>query len=129
MALTYTWKIKSLKKQDNSSLDLNNIIFQTYWECQGTDEDGYAGTFHGATPFSLDQIDPDNFVPYENLTEADVLSWIQALVVDEYKNHVDEQINKLIYVQKNPPTEDSLNDLPWFNTPDEPVIEESQPIE
>ena len=115
MAFTYEWKIKSLKKQNDPSTELNDIIVQTYWECIGTDEDGYSGTFHGATPFEPDQVDPDNFTAYENLTETQVLSWIQDVVNNNigYKNHIDEQIQKQIDATVRPVTEVSGDGLPW----------------
>lgn len=115
MSLTYTWKIKSLKKQDDPSTELNDIIVQTYWECTGTDEEGYSGTFHGATPFEPDQVDPDNFTAYEDLTEAQVLSWIQAVVnaSPTYKEHIDGQIQKQIDEVVRPMIEVQANNLPW----------------
>jgi hypothetical protein len=128
MALTYTWKIKNLKKQDDPSLQLNDIIVQTYWECTGTDEDGNTGTFHGATPFEPDQVDPDNFTTYENLTEAQVLGWIQDIVNGNpgYKQHIDEQIQKQIDAIVRPVVEVSADALPWAE-PTEAAPEEPAP--
>ena len=128
MALTYTWKIKNLKKQDDPSLQLNDIIVQTYWECTGTDEDGNSGTFHGATPFEPDQVDPDNFTTYENLTEAQVLGWVQDIVNGNpgYKQHIDEQIQKQIDAIVRPVVEVSADALPWAE-PTEPAPEEPTP--
>jgi hypothetical protein len=115
MALTYTWKIKSLKKQDDPSAELNDIIVQTYWECTGTDSANNSGTFHGATPFEPDQVDPDNFTTYEDLTEAQVLSWVQDVVESNpsYKAHIDEQIQKQIDAVVRPMTEVNADHLPW----------------
>lgn len=115
MALTYEWKIRSLKKQDDPSTQLTDIIVQTYWECTGTDEGGNSGTFNGATPFKPDQIDPDNFTLYENLTEAQVLSWIQDVVNDNpsYKAHIDDQIQKQIDVIIRPMDDVYGDNLPW----------------
>jgi hypothetical protein len=115
MALTYEWKIKSLKKKDDPSIQLDDIIVQTYWECTGSDEDGNSGTFHGATPFDPDQIDPENFTAYEDLTEVQVLGWIQDVVNNNigYKNHIDEQIQKQIDATINPMVEVSGDNLPW----------------
>jgi hypothetical protein len=115
MALTYEWKIKSLKKQDDPSVELDDIIVQTYWECTGTDVDGNSGTFHGATPFEPDQVDPDDFTTYENLTEAQVLSWVQAVVDANptYKAHIEEQIQKQIDEIARPKVEVSGDNLPW----------------
>lgn len=115
MALTYTWKIKSLKKQDDPSIELNDIIVQTYWECTGTDADGNSGMFSGATPFELDQADPTNFTSYENLTEAQVLGWIQDVVNNNpsYKEHIDSHIQKQIDAVVRPMVEVSEKTLPW----------------
>ena len=115
MALTYSWKIKSLKKQDDPSAELNDIIVQTYWECTGTDAAGNSGTFHGATPFEPDQVDPANFTTYENLTEAQVIGWIQDVVNNNpgYKAHIDEQIQKQIDAIVRPMVEVQADALPW----------------
>ena len=115
MALTYTWKIKSLKKQDDPSAELDDIIVQTYWECTGTDSANNSGTFHGATPFEPDQVDADNFTSYEDLTEAQVLGWVQAVVNGNpgYKAHIDEQIQKQIDAIVRPMVEVQSDALPW----------------
>jgi len=111
MALTYTWAITSLKKTTDG--DLSNVVVQSTWTCTGTDEDGDSGTFNGATPFPLSSVDPATFIPYEDLTEADVLGWIQAVVVGPYKEHVDAQINKQIALQKDPVVDVPEGDFPW----------------
>lgn len=114
MSLTYTWKLKSLKK--TSAGDYQDLIVGTQWECTGTDADGNSGTFHGATPFSAANVDPGSFVSYDSLTEEIVLGWIKAVVVGGYKVHVDEQIQKQIDGKKSPVVEVDSNSLPWANT-------------
>lgn len=127
MALTYTWKLKSLKKTDADGL--SGVIVGTQWELTGTDEDGFSGTFHGATPFKLNEVDPENFTPYEQLTQAQVLSWIEGVVVGSYKEHVDGQIQKQIDVQKNPVVEVNDGTFPWDapaeETPAAPAADET----
>lgn len=115
MTFTYTWKIKSLKKQDDPSAELEDIIIQTYWECTGTDSANNSGTFHGATPFEPDKVDPDNFTAYENLTEAEVIDWIRDVVTRDigYKLHIDQQIQKQIDAIARPTTEVTADTLPW----------------
>jgi hypothetical protein len=133
MALTYTWKITSLKKQDDPSTELHDIIVQTYWQCIGTDEDDNSGTFSGATPFEPDQIDPDNFTTYEDLTEAQVIGWIQDVVNGNptYKAHIDEQIQKQIDAIVRPMVEVQSNALPWAdpdaNTVPTPAVSNTVP--
>jgi hypothetical protein len=90
MAITYTWAVTGIKNNADQS------VVQTYWTKTGTDSDGNVGTFSGATPF--DNADPsaDGYIAFADLTEADVLGWIQAVVVDGYEEHVNGQIQKQI---------------------------------
>ena len=127
MTFIYTWKIKSLKKQDDPSSELNDIIVQTYWECKGTDENGNSGIFNGATPFEPDQIDPQNFTSYEDLTEAQVIGWIQSVVNGNpsYKDHIDEQIQKQIDIIVKPVVEVQSDALPWVEPTESSTL---QPI-
>lgn len=111
MSLTYTWKLKSLKKTNTSQF--NNVVVQTYWEVTGTDADGDSGTFHGATPFPAQDVNGDGFIDYNDLTEEVVLGWVKAIVTGGYKQHVDEQIMKQIMESKNPVVEVVEADLPW----------------
>ena len=112
MALTYNWKLNSLKK--TSAANLSNVVIGTTWTLTGTDADNYSGTFSGATPFKVAELDPSSFIDYNSLTEDIVLGWVQAVVVGSYKDHIDEQINKQIRDKKNPVEEASGNTLPWI---------------
>jgi len=107
----YTWEITSLKKTSEGTIE--DAIVQTHWTCTGTDSDGDSGTFNGATPFALDEVNPDNFIPYAELTEAVVIGWVQAVVVGAYKDHVDGQITKQIALKKQPVDEVQSTELPW----------------
>jgi uncharacterized UPF0160 family protein len=108
--MNYTWKITGIKTKNNENL--TNIIVQTYWKKIGTDENENSVVFDGATPFDLSTVDPDNFISYENLTEEMVISWIQSVVIGEYEEHVNEQINKQIQEKVNPIIEVS-QEFPW----------------
>jgi hypothetical protein len=111
--MNYTWKLKSLKRKDTENI--KNIIVQTYWEKIGTNENEITGSFHGATPFDLTTIDPNNFVEYEDLTEEMILEWVKSVVVDSYEEHVNQQIEKQIQEKENPATE-VTEEFPWDNT-------------
>lgn len=111
MAITYSWKLTSLKKKNSGSL--NGVVFQTYWQKTGTDENGNTGTFSGATPFDPAQVDPNNFVAFDQLTEATVLGWIQSVVVDAYEQHVNEQIQRQIDEKVNASSDVMAGSFPW----------------
>jgi hypothetical protein len=106
MAITYTWEVTSLKtKTEGSNAD---AVVQTYWKKTGTDQNGNTGTFVGATPFS--SANTENFVAFTDLTEAAVLGWIKAVVVGDYEEHVNSQIQRQIDEKADPVTEATM---PW----------------
>ena len=121
MAFTYKYEVTSLKvKNEVVGNTINqNAVVQTYWKLTGTDESlvteegNNQGTFSGATPFTTTTMPEGyNFIPFADLTEADVISWIQAVVEGNpsYKQHIDDQIQKQIDQKMRPITEP---DLPW----------------
>ena len=106
MAITYTWKVTSLKtKTEGRNAD---AVVRTYWEKIGTDENGNTGTFSGATPFS--SANTENFVAFADLTEEAVLGWIRAEVTGDYEEEVNWQIQKQIDEKVDPITEAPM---PW----------------
>ena len=116
MSITYTWKVTSLKVKDVSE-NRTNAIVQTYWTKTGTDEDGNQGVFSGATPFTIDPTDDSGpFIPFEELTEENVLDWIKSVVIGSYEDHVNSKIAEQITNKVTPTTEAKL---PW--APEEPV--------
>ena len=106
MAITYEWNVTSMKVVDANNLE--NVVIQTYWSKKGTDENGNEGIFYGATPLPIANLDPNNFVPYDQLTQEIVIVWIQDVIKDQ--THIDEQIQKQINLKKNPVVE---KPLPW----------------
>lgn len=112
MAITYTWKVTSLKVKDEG--DNTSAVVQTYWTKTGTDENGNTGVFSGATPFTSVNVPAGEFVPFNQLTEEAVLGWIQDIVVGQYEEHVNGVIAKQID-QKVNVVKDA--DLPWATAP------------
>jgi hypothetical protein len=115
MANTYTWELKSLRKMNSGSYE--NIIFGTTWAVTGTDEDGHTGTFSGATPFKADEVNPDEFIPFNQLNSEIVLNWIKYSVsesaVNSYWPHIEGNIQKQIDdIKFHVETVDSGN-FPW----------------
>jgi len=122
MALTYAWKLTGLKKGNTESAQ--DVVIGTRWELTGTDEDGNSGTFSGATPFKLENVEFHNFVPYENLDQDTVIGWIQAEVVGGYKDHVEQNIARQIEAVKSQVKDVQATDFPWA----EPVVEPEAPV-
>ena len=111
MAITYTWAVTGMKVTTVGGLQ--DYVVQTYWTKTGADENGNTGTFSGATPFSPNPSQSD-LVPFDQLTQAVVLSWIQPLVTGTYEEHVNGVIAEQIAAKIDPITEPSL---PWAPAP------------
>jgi hypothetical protein len=116
MAVEYTWEVTGLKVTTLNNTP--NVVVQTYWKKTGKDGN-YTGVFSGATPFSADSMPAGTtFVPFDQLTEADVLAWIQAVVVGSYEEHVNGKILEQIEKDRNP-VEDAT--LPWATPVETPT--------
>jgi len=120
MALTYTWMVTGVTAA--TVTDLSDVVVNVRWTCTGTSENGTQGTFPGATPLTTTDIDPATFVPYNQLTEALILSWVQPIVMGnaDYWNHINGQINKQITNK-----ETSVNPnipLPWATPEPTPPV-------
>ena len=94
---TWTWSVTSLKKRDQVNTEgatLAGAVVQTYWKVVGVDGSGNEGEFAGATPFTAVNVPAGSFAPFEELTEATVLGWIQAVVNGDqgYADHISERI-------------------------------------
>ena len=113
--LTLEWKLQAITKSTDPTNNLTDVVIGTRWTLTGTDEDGITGTFTGATPFSLSTVDTNNFTPYEQLTEAQVLGWIKTTVEKDgsYVNHISERIMEQVNRSKRVVIEVNDLDFPW----------------
>lgn len=118
MAYTYTWKLKSLKKQNTDSFE--NVIVGTQWKVTATDENGVEGSFDGATPYKAVDINGDGFIDYQDLSEEVVLTWIKSTVSGSlstnYWSHISEQIEKQMEMKRRVILEVNDSDFPWSPT-------------
>lgn len=111
MAITYEWKITAMKKAP--LLDgLSDVITHVNFQYIGTDEDSEEkGIFQGACPMAAP--DADNFTALADLTEANVIAWVQA---NHPIDHMQEVVNKQIQNKITPTNVDAA--LPWAPAPD-----------
>ena len=97
MANTYHWKIVQLDAKIKEN-DLDNVIYTVHYRFYAEDDSdpkivrdiiGCIGV----------EYDPDNFIPYEDVTKEDVVGWLEAdLNVEGMKQNLDQEINLI----KNP---------------------------
>ncbi len=81
-------------------------IITAHWTATKSDGE-YTASSYGAEGFQPDSESPD-FVPFEELTEADVIGWLEAKEdwAAELEQRLDAELDRL----KNPPV---LHGVPW----------------
>lgn len=99
MALTYTTIIRGIVKK--GSLDsLSDAVIEVHYRMQGADANN---NIAGLNYVLNCQVDPNNFTPFNSLTEQQVLGWISdSLSQDDLNNMHDaiqNEFNKLDIVQ------------------------------
>lgn len=88
---------------------LDKVVVSCQWSVTATDNLTPATTANNFGYATFSSPDPEAFVAYDSLTEADVLAWIWAGGVDKVgvEGGLDAQINQA----KNPPT--VILNNPW----------------
>ena len=101
---TFTTTITSMYTLDTPD---PGYVVNCLWQVTGVDGDNTA-SIGGNTQFnSADQ--EGAFVPYESLTEAQVIAWIPANQIESAQACVQGQIDSMI----TPPVSPSAQPLPW----------------
>ena len=105
MAITYITTINQMFTVPNPTGYVVNVIFTV----SGTDGT-HTAEIGGNIQFTPEQNEP-NYIPYNELTQAEVLGWINAATDNQanYYANIDGQINSMI----NPPVSPSSQPLPW----------------
>jgi hypothetical protein len=105
---TYTWAVTALYTQTIEG-EQNYVVIANYLVLGG---DGtYGAEISNIARFSTESVSP--FIPYEDLTEADVIGWIQADLGTDGVDNLYACIQGQIDSQKNPPVVPVNTPLPW----------------
>lgn len=96
--MTITWKIENMERRTS-----DGFVTAVHWRVTAEDA-GVSATACGSIGFEGEQ--PE--VPFDNLTEADVLAWVWANGVD--KGAYEASMGSQIEAQKNPV---KINGIPW----------------
>jgi len=100
MAIEYVWSLPNLER------DVKSGGVQTaHWRCDASDGD-FSASSYGTAGFTYDASSPD-FVPYDSLTEADVLGWVWESVD---KDATEAALAAKIDAEKHPTT---AAGVPW----------------
>lgn len=101
-----SWKIENVIVKPSEGA-YSDVVVTANWRCSATDS-GYESSQSGVAGFVLAE---NNFIPYESLTEQDVLGWVWSSGLD--KGEVEAGVSRDLETLKNPPF--VVKPLPWGN--------------
>ena len=108
MSNLYTWSITAM----NCIPDLNgqvDYVVVSHWTCTGTDGT-YFGSVYNTATFNVNP-QKSNYIPYADLTEAEVIQWTQDALGQDVVQAVYASIDAQIETQVNPTI--VTPPLPW----------------
>lgn len=94
MAITYTWTIPTVER----NLSDGGVTI-AHWRCTAVDGD-YSASLYGTTSHTPDA-SAEGFIAYDDLTEANVIGWVQGSVSQE---DTEAALAAKIEADKNPTT-------------------------
>ena len=103
--MTINWIIERLLVKPTEG-SLTDVVITADWRCNGT-QDQYSGTCYGSTSFAPPT---ENFTPYDQLTQDQVLGWCFSNGVDQ--SAIEANVTAQIENQINPPI--IAPPLPWL---------------
>lgn len=120
--ITYKWIFYAFDCRIEED-GLQKVVKTVHWRYRGTDEDGITAETYGAQ--AVGEPNPDAFTPYPQISEEQVIGWMEETMDIETMN---ENIASQINLIKNPVTE-TLS-TPWNTVNEievtEPVVEEGE---
>jgi hypothetical protein len=107
MTTTYQWNIQSLDcvPQEDGKTD---IVVTAHWTVSATNGT-YTGSAYGTQSFTYDA--GKAFIPYNSLTQDEVVGWVQAGMGIDAVTALQENLDKQIADQIDPPI--VTPPLPW----------------
>lgn len=107
MATTYTWAVVQMDAypQEDGETD---VVFTVHWTLNGTDGT-YAGSVYGSQ--GITPTEGATFTPYADLTEEQVIGWVQAAMGAEVVASYEANVAQQIADQADPPVVTPA--LPW----------------
>ena len=106
MATIFTTTINAMYTLQQPDPD---YVVNVLWTVTGVDGD-HTASIGGNTQFDSSQA-PENFIPYDQLTEATVIGWISPEQIASAQACVQGQIDSMI----TPPVSPENTPLPWSN--------------
>lgn len=107
MSATVTWMVERMDCYPQAE-GQTDVVFTVFWRAKAKDGE-YFGSAYGSQGVVYAEGSP--FTPYANLTQDQVVGWVQSAMGPEAVDQINAGVLKQIEDQKNPPT--ISPELPW----------------
>ena len=107
MAVAFNWKIERLECYPQVG-DLENVVGKVHWRLFGHDGE-VQESIYGTCDIPLDA--QAAFVPFEALTEATIVAWVQAMLGTETVDRHEASLAQAVDARLDPPVVPLP--LPW----------------
>lgn len=92
--ITYKWIFSAFDCKVSED-GMQDVITTVHWRYRGTDENGVTAEVYGAQ--GVGSPTPDAFTPYPELSEEQVIGWMESTIDMEAMNaNIDAQIEAII---------------------------------
>ena len=112
MAISYEWSFSALDVIIEDSEGLADVVYTIHWRLSADDGEGHTASTIGTSSVTYDPDGPDPFIPFEDLTEADIQGWTEEQIGEEGVEQMENSLAANIERQINPVTE-TFRTMPW----------------
>jgi hypothetical protein len=113
MAITYTWLIPKNGLYTLNTEGQTDVVVQALYEVSGTDGTHTTDTNNMA---QFTYVSGNPFVPFNQLTEAQVLTWAKDAIGIDRIAQIEKQIANILDRMANPPVRPKPTPAPWSTT-------------
>ena len=107
MATTITWSVEYLQTSTQVINGFSEVVLNIGWRCTGVDG-AFSASNYGSVSVAEPPVGDPNFIPFANLTQAEVLGWVwQTVNQKETEISVTAQVEALAHPTSVQPP------LPW----------------
>ena len=100
--ITTSWHIANLEREST-----DGYVFTAHWTVSVTDGEYSAGSYGSV---GLERPEESELIPFDNLTEELVISWVQDKLGEEQVASIQSSLISQIEEQKTP---SKLSGVPW----------------
>lgn len=110
MAIVYSWDCKTVDcypTKDEQGVELTDVVYNVHWILTGTEESGgetYTATSIGTQVITTDDIDPNTFTPFDQLTNEIATGWCKEAMGEEQVADLEANVATQLANKINPPS-------------------------